>query len=102
MSGDAVGVSVVSGIALVIVVWIGRVIYRALLTEIAQRASRIEHTTERLVDEVTPNGGNTQRLGDRVLRTERNISHINGRIDELRTQIDTLSDLLEEVLRRRP
>lgn len=71
MSGDAIAVSVASGTALLILVWLVRVVYRAILADIASQVRRIEGASTRIEKQVTPNGGSTDVLGDRVQRIER-------------------------------
>lgn len=48
-----------------------------------ERLDNLEHAVAALKKEVTPNGGQTNRLGDRVRRTEEAISALAARQDQV-------------------
>ena len=81
MGGTHVWISIVSGVVSSVVglAALGRVIWRHLVRAIADRLDHLQHTTDEVRRQVTPNGGKSSEIATRIARIEEMVAELSRR-----------------------
>lgn len=75
--------SIIGGLGVVAVLGAGRLAWATFVGRLSRSLAQLDRRVEEVHREVQPNGGGSQRLGDRVVRVERRLDQLQDTVQRI-------------------